>query len=205
MQSITKFFAVAAMSLIFAPMVQAQAVCIGCTDGSAAVQAPGASGGGGAPQRRMADVKVAGSCVTDAPYCLVADSRTNVLSLFQNKQGVAAWDIIMLPPGGVKRGYIDQVILDPDWCPTASVRRKFPDLPKGCLPPGHPQNAMGEVKITLSGDFAGTAIRIHDTRGFGSDWPNEDSAGCVRVLNLKSEVLPQIGFGKNGSVEVVFR
>lgn len=205
MQPTFKFLAVAAMSLLPTQGVQAQAVCIGCTDGPAVVGNPGASGGGDAPQRRAADAKVASSCVTDAPYCLVADSKTNILSLFQNKKGVTAWDIIMLPPGRVMRGYIDQVILDPSWCPTASVRRKFPNLPGGCLPPGHPQNAMGDVKITLSGDFAGTAIRIHDTRGFGSDWPNEDSAGCVRVLNLRSEVLPRIGGGKNVSVEVVFR
>lgn len=205
MQSILRLLTGACLYLLFSTGVQAQAVCIGCTDGKAAVAPPAtSSGGGGAPKRRAADSLVASLCVTSAPYCLVADSRSNVLSLFQNGTGVAAWDIIMLPPGGVRRGYIDEIILDPSWCPPASVRRKFPNLPSGCLPPGHPQNAMGDVKITMSGDFAGTAIRIHDTRGFGSNWPNEDSAGCVRVLNLKSEVLPRIGFGKKGSVEVVF-
>lgn len=101
------------------------------------------------------------------------------------------------------RGYIGQVMLDPSWCPTASVRARFPGLPAGCLPPGHPQNAMGDVKITLTGDFTGTAIRIHDTPGFGSQWPNEDSSGCVRVLNLRSELLPRIEHGRV-PVEVVF-
>jgi L,D-transpeptidase catalytic domain len=157
------------------------------------------------PKRHAADSKLASFCLSDATYCLVADSKQNRLHLFQGGEGVMAWDVIMLPPGRVLRGYITQIDLNPSWCPPASVRRKFPNLPAGCLPPGHRLNAMGEVKIIMNGDFEGTAIRIHDTRAFGSDWPNEDSSGCVRVLNLKSEVLPKIGHGREGQVEVVFR
>jgi murein L,D-transpeptidase YcbB/YkuD len=63
---------------------------------------------------------------------------------------------------------------------------------------------MGNVKISMNGDFAGTAIRIHDTRGFGPQWPNEDSSGCVRVLNLDTELLPRINYGRSGAIEVVF-
>lgn len=157
-----------------------------------------------APRRHIVTGQIPQMCRTSAPYCLEANSSTRKLTLYENGQGVIAWDIIMLPPGRVLRGQIEDVILNPTWCPTASVRRRNPGLPAGCLPPGHRQNAMGEVKITLNGDFAGTAIRIHDTRGFGASWPNEDSAGCVRVLNLKAELLPRIGNGRSGTVEVVF-
>lgn len=157
------------------------------------------------PRRHMADPVLAQLCQTEASFCLVADSKKNRLHLFEGREGVKAWDVIMLPPGRVMRGFITEIDLNPSWCPPASVRRKFPNLPAGCLPPGHRLNAMGEVKIIMDGDFSGTAIRIHDTRGFGSNWPNEDSAGCVRVLNLKTEVLPLIDHGKAGRIEVVFR
>ena len=192
-----------ALYFIFAVCVpiSAQAACIGCTNAVSSQGITAASNG--SPKRSAASVQDAKFCRTSAPYCLVANARTRKLSLYNNRRGVIAWDIIMRSPGRVMRGYIDRIILNPLWCPPASVRRKYPGLPKGCIPPGHPQNAMGDVKITLSGDFAGTAIRIHDTRGFGPSWPNEDSSGCVRVLNLRKELLPRIAYGK-ARVEVVF-
>lgn len=180
----------------------AQGLCVGCTTGNG-VTSQQLSPNGLAPQRHA----VAGTpryCQSTAPYCLEADSAASRLTLYRSGVGVIAWDVIMRDPGRVLRGYISEIDYDPSWCPPASVRRKFPNLPAGCLPPRHPLNAMGEVKILMNGDFAGTAIRIHDTRGFGSQWPNEDSAGCVRVLNLKQEVLPRISFGRNGAVEVIF-
>jgi lipoprotein-anchoring transpeptidase ErfK/SrfK len=163
------------------------------------------SAGGSSPRRHAADATLVSFCQSGAPYCLVADSKQNRLHLFEGGEGIMSWDVIMLPPGRVMRGFITEIDLNPSWCPTASVRRKFPNLPAGCLPPGHPKNAMGEVKIIMNGDFEGTAIRIHDTRAFGGDWYNEDSSGCVRVLNLKTEVLPEIGHGREGRVEVVFK
>jgi len=186
-----------------ATAVHAEGICIGCTNNVGSTAAgDSAFVADGAPQRGAAVVADRRFCQTSAPYCLVANAQLRKLSLFHNGQGVISWDIIMLPPGRVMRGRIAEVILNPSWCPTASLRRRY-DLPAGCIPPGHPQNAMGDVKITLSGDFAGTAIRIHDTPGFGSQWPNEDSSGCVRVLNLRAELLPRIQQGRV-PVEVVF-
>ena len=191
----------AALAGMWASAGYAQSTCIGCTF-SPAASAPAASQRS-APQR-YAVTAAPRHCRTNARYCLEADSGQRRLSLYENGRGVIAWDIIMQSPGRVMRGQVIDIDLSPSWCPTPSIRRAYPDLPPGCLPPGHPQNAMGEVKISMNGDFAGTAIRIHDTRGFGPEWPNEDSAGCVRVLRLKSELLPRIGYGRAGAVEVVF-
>ena len=195
--------------LCSAVSVRADSVCINCNSGANALQSLVPNLSAAAPSATFAprSYAITGApryCNTSATYCLEADSTTRRLSLYQNGQGVKAWDIIMLPPGRVMRGFIDEIIYHPTWCPTASLRARYPGLPAGCLPPGHPQNAMGDVKITLSGDFAGTAIRIHDTRGFGREWTNEDSSGCVRVLNLETEVIPLIGGGRGGAVEVVF-
>ena len=202
-----KFLLILALLFGFGQMATAEVLFTG-TGGKEVVAAPSVPSGAVAkppPRTHIPDPELARFCLTDAPYCLVADSKQNRLNLYENGQGIEAWDVIMLPLGRVMRGSITEIDLNPSWCPPDSVRRKFPNLPAGCLPPGHSQNAMGDVKILMDGDFAGTAIRIHDTRGFGSNWPNEDSSGCVRVLNLKTEVLPKIGHGRNGSVEVVFR
>ena len=191
------------------PRAWADSVCINCNSGVNALQSLAPNLSAAAPSATFApqSYAITGApqhCNTAAPFCLEADSTTRRLSLYQNGQGVKAWDIIMQSPGRVMRGFIDEIIYNPTWCPTASLRARYPGLPAGCLPPGHPQNAMGDVKITLSGDFTGTAIRIHDTRGFGLEWTNEDSSGCVRVLNLETEVIPLIGGGRSGAVEVVF-
>jgi hypothetical protein len=194
--------------LWYAPVATAEVLFQGGSQpGSGAVQSvPIPSAAGKVPSaRHAADMDLLGYCQSDAPFCLVADSKARRLNLFRDGRGVKAWDIIMLPPGGVMRGFISEIDLNPSWCPTKSVRRKFPGLPAGCLPPGHPKNAMGDAKIIMDGDFEGTAIRIHDTAAFGDDWPNEDSSGCVRVLDLKKTVLPEIGHGREGRVEVVFR
>lgn len=202
-----KFLLILALLFGFGRMATAEVLFTG-TGEKEVVAAPSVPNGLSVkppPRTHAADPALARFCQTGAAYCLVADSKQNRLNLYENGQGIEAWDVIMLPPGRVMRGLITEIDLNPSWCPTASVRRKFPNLPGGCLPPGHPQNAMGDVKILMDGDFAGTAIRIHDTRGFGANWPNEDSSGCVRVLNLKSRVLPKIGHGEKGQVEVVFR
>lgn len=193
-----------ALFLLAAPAA-AEGVCIGCTEitNSSALSSNGIFENTAAPSRGAAVASDRTFCRTSAEYCLVANSQRRTLSLFRSGQGVISWDIIMLRPDRVRRGFIGEIILDPSWCPTASVRAKYPDLPSGCLPPGHPQNAMGDIKITLTGDFAGTAIRIHDTPGFGSQWTNEDSSGCVRVLNLRRELMPRIQNGRV-PVEVIF-
>lgn len=85
------------------------------------------------------------------------------------------------------RGKVTRIETKPTWCPGPQGRKKDPTLPAGCLPPGHPQNAMGAAKIVINWqgvkDFVG--IHIHGAEGYstnGAFW-NEETLGCTRLEN----------------------
>lgn len=99
-------------------------------------------------------------------------------------------------PSPVVQGLVQKINIRPTWCPGAEARSKYPDLPSGCLPFGHPDNAMGmakfeiiwEVDRSLKGEWS--AIRLHGTAGYaeGSFWEDK-SLGCVRLLDAAMEKL----------------
>jgi hypothetical protein len=87
--------------------------------------------------------------------------------------------------GKMVRGIVARIETEPDWYPTKNVRLAYPDLPKGLIPYGHPDNAMGEVKIVINWDIAGWRYRhIHGTVGYtqGDFW-NVETFGCTRLQN----------------------
>ncbi|HEY7644793.1 MAG TPA: L,D-transpeptidase [Hyphomicrobiales bacterium] len=72
---------------------------------------------------------------------------------------------------------VSQKRVNPDWTPTADMRRENPKLP-AYVPGGHPRNPLGVRALYLGG----TLYRIH-----GTDAPwligQEVSHGCIRMHN----------------------
>jgi lipoprotein-anchoring transpeptidase ErfK/SrfK len=72
---------------------------------------------------------------------------------------------------------VSQKRVNPDWTPTAQMRRENPKLP-AYVPGGHPRNPLGVRALYLGG----TLYRIH-----GTDAPwligQEVSHGCIRMHN----------------------
>ncbi|MEZ4103712.1 MAG: hypothetical protein R3B60_00280 [Candidatus Paceibacterota bacterium] len=89
-------------------------------------------------------------------------------------------------PKDVVRGIVTKIDTMPTWCPTSNIRRVMAHLPLGCLPYGHPLNAMGEVKFEIKWDVKGWELhRIHGTEGYadnGRFWEIE-TFGCTRLQN----------------------
>lgn len=91
---------------------------------------------------------------------------------------------------GVVRGKVTAIEKDPWWCPTENIRKSRPDLPPGCLPPGHELNAMGVAKFIISWQVPNkmkewwSTIRLHGSGGYppGKFWDTE-TAGCTNLLN----------------------
>jgi len=131
--------------------------------------------------------------------CIEVDVTNNTLHLYRlddqgDPVGVMGY-LVIAPdpatiPGGLRRGYLERVEYDPVWCPTPTIRRAYterrqtdpsvPLLPSGCVPAGDPRNAMGDAKYVISG-FG--PIRIHGTKGYGANWADETTFGCVRLWN----------------------
>lgn len=102
---------------------------------------------------------------------------------------VVGYAVVTPPPAElpreVVRGRVTRIDLAPTWCPTANIRREYPDLPKGCLPFGHPKNAMGAVKFEITWPYKNWQLnRIHGAEGYprGSFWA-EKTFGCTRLQN----------------------
>lgn len=72
---------------------------------------------------------------------------------------------------------VSQKRVDPQWVPTADMRRKDPSLPV-MVPGGHPRNPLGRRALYLGN----TLYRIHGT---DAPWTigHEVSNGCVRLYN----------------------
>ena len=90
-------------------------------------------------------------------------------------------------PRDVIRGKVRQVVEKPIWCPKVGglIRKEDPTLPAGCLPYGHPQNAMGDWRFDISWDVSGyELVRLHGTTGYpaGSFW-DQETYGCIRLQN----------------------
>ncbi len=83
----------------------------------------------------------------------------------------------------VVRGKVRRINTAPTWCPTANIRRKYPEYTKGCYAFGDPKNAMGVAKFEISWDTTGfELVRLHGTGGYprGNFW-DEETSGCTRL------------------------
>jgi hypothetical protein len=88
-------------------------------------------------------------------------------------------------PKEVVRGRVTKIDENPSWCPTLNARKLYKNLPRGCLPPGHPLNAMGKVKFIIDWEVPNFAeIRLHGSKGLpeGEFW-KIDTLGCTSLEN----------------------
>ncbi len=128
-------------------------------------------------------------------HVIVIDYTTKELSYYQ-KNGWGSYSPIIgfavVTPAAdslrfeVVRGRVTKIDTTPAWCPMKEARAKFPDLPPGCLPFSHPQNAMGAAKFEIAWDNVRgyEAVRLHGTNGYssGNFW-EEETLGCTRLDN----------------------
>lgn len=128
-------------------------------------------------------------------HVIVIDYTTKELSYYQ-KNGWGGYSpiigfAVVTPvadslPFTVVRGRVTKIDTAPVWCPMQGARAKYPGLPPGCLPFGHPDNAMGAAKfeITWANIRGFEAIRLHGTKGYSSGpfW-EEETLGCTRLHN----------------------
>jgi hypothetical protein len=137
------------------------------------------------------------------PHTIFVNYTTKELSYYrQTPQGVKAvvGYAVVTPvptslPSVVVEGVVTQIDTAPWWCPTPNIRKKYPDLPKGCLPPGHKENAMGIAKFIIDWQLPKalkaewSTIRLHGATGYppGDFW-GEETFGCTRLVDsaLKS-------------------
>lgn len=95
-----------------------------------------------------------------------------------------------LLPSVMVVGRVTAIDTAPTWCPTPNIRMVYPELPAGCLPFGHPENAMGAAKFIIDWKVPKTVrsawatIRLHGASGYpsGSFW-GEETFGCVRLVD----------------------
>ncbi len=122
------------------------------------------------------------------PHLIEVNFTKKTLHYYRGGEGVRGYRVITPDAttlnGRVDRGRVTAIDRTPSWCPTDNIRRVFRErgnpLPAGCLPFGHPRNAMGNVKFHIAG-FG--ARRIHGTRGYSREWEDVETFGCVRLMN----------------------
>lgn len=131
---------------------------------------------------------------SDKPHVLVVNYKTKTLSYYLFEEGlhkpVIGFAVVtpsadVLKPDEVVRGVVQSIEINPNWCPTDNIRRVIKNLPKGCIPPGHPQNFMGVAKFNIKWQAKGWDLfRLHGTNGYplGSFW-KEETFGCTRLVN----------------------
>ena len=118
-------------------------------------------------------------------------------------------------PQDAVRGRVTRIDTTPRWCPTprilahprhAHLRRKLDR--NGCLPFGHPENAMGAVRFEVNWrGVLSPAVRMHGTQAYpdGRFWL-EETFGCARLDN--DSILALVAkLGPNAvreGVEVIF-
>ncbi len=115
-------------------------------------------------------------------------------------------------PREVVRGKVAQIVEKPTWCPKVggTVRRDDPSLPKGCMPYGHPYNAMGDWRFDIAWDAPGWELnKLHGVEGYakGAFWTQE-THGCIRLTNEAiTHLIALLGSNavKEGIEVVVFR
>lgn len=89
-------------------------------------------------------------------------------------------------PKEVARGRVLRIVEKPTWCPKVggTVRQETPSLP-GCMPHGHPLNAMGDWRFDMAWDAPGWELnKLHGVPGYsrGAFW-TEKTHGCIRLTN----------------------
>ena len=139
---------------------------------------------------------------------LIVNLKTRQLVLCQGSQEVKVYPIAV-PRKGIKpiigSGYVELIIFNPWWYPTEATRQDFLKekgvrLPKA-IPPNHPLNAMGKVKICLSYTFNGKRLyRIHGTNEPQSIG-RAVSRGCFRMFN--KDILELVKLVKIGTPVIV--
>jgi len=102
-------------------------------------------------------------------------------------------------------GEIKHIERNPYWYPTEKTRADYLKnkkiiLPR-YLPPGHPKNAMGEVKFIINFKTSGInpVIRIHGTND-PSSIGKRITRGCIRLKNEDALYLADIIEGKKTKV-----
>ncbi len=128
-------------------------------------------------------------------HVIVIDYTTKELSYYQ-KNGWGTYSpiigfAVVTPaanslPFEMVRGRVTKIDTAPVWCPMQGARAKYPGLPLGCLPFGHPQNEMGAAKFEIRWDNVRgyEAVRLHGTKGYasGNFW-EEETLGCTQLHN----------------------
>jgi len=125
-------------------------------------------------QQSTQDISPTDPGSTQASYSIEISISRNLLTLFENRGGVAPVAVAEYPVGTVVRGLktfpvgqgrVTAITLNPWWYPTEYSRQVFRGrgivLPKA-VPPGDPLNYMGAFKISLSHKtWKGAIYRIH--------------------------------------------
>ena len=134
------------------------------------------------------------------------------------------WPVVTPEPAelpGTIHGPVYRIDTEPDWYPSARLRRKYevyrrehpeedlPPLPGGRIPYGHPANPMGQRKIRANwrGRYPKSAV-LHGTTGYPIELCGEETAGCVRIFDdwiveLVDKVLRGPEFAVDAGVEVI--
>lgn len=131
-------------------------------------------------------------------HTIIANFHTKELVYYrQSKNGVEGMlgYSVVTPeshtlPSTVVRGKVTAIEEDPWWCPTKNARVKYPELPPGCIPPGHVDNAMGAAKFIIDWQVPKSlqdewqTVRLHGATFYpeGPFW-EEETLGCVRLTN----------------------
>ncbi len=120
---------------------------------------------------------------------LIVDYDEKTLEYYEKGKPVVGYAVVTPDPSYLPQkevlGVVKKIDKNPSWCPPQSVREKHSDLPKGCLPAGHQDNAMGVIKFIISWqEVRGwEAVRIHGTNGYPFNFFEEETFGCVRLQN----------------------
>jgi lipoprotein-anchoring transpeptidase ErfK/SrfK len=139
-----------------------------------------------------------------AKHTILANFHTKELTYYRqgenNVEGVLGYSVVTPDPNTlptmVVRGKVTAIEEDPWWCPTKSARVKYPELPPGCIPPGHVDNAMGAAKFIIDWQLPKSlkdewqTVRLHGATFYpeGPFW-EEETLGCVRLTNDEIKTL----------------
>lgn len=141
-------------------------------------------------------------------YRIYISRNKKELTLYLGDQKIKTYPVAV-PKAWIKKKYgegkVESIIFNPWWYPTKKTRRAIleeegVELPKK-IPPGHPLNAMGKVKIGLSYTFNG--VKIYRIHGTNKPWlvGRTVSRGCFRMHN--NDILELTRFVKIGTLVVI--
>lgn len=132
---------------------------------------------------------------SNAVHAILVNYKTKELTYYRRMADGTYEPIIgyavMTPPSSVltkevARGRVLRIVEKPTWCPKVggTVRQETPSLP-GCMPHGHPLNAMGDWRFDMAWDAPGWELnKLHGVPGYsrGAFW-TEKTHGCIRLTN----------------------